>query len=83
MRKPGAGMFLRAAREHGLDLAASWFVGDRARDVAPARALGGRAVLVRGPQTETGEGAADPFIPVVESLSAAVEVILAGGAGED
>ena len=39
MRKPGAGMFLRAAREHGLDPAASWYVGDRARDVAAA---GGR-----------------------------------------
>jgi histidinol-phosphate phosphatase family protein len=78
MRKPGAGMFLRAAREHGLDLAASWFVGDRARDVAPAVVLGGRALLVRGPQTEVGEGAAPASIPVVESLSTAVDVILAG-----
>lgn len=32
-RKPGGGMLRRAAREHGLDLNASWIVGDKARDV--------------------------------------------------
>jgi histidinol-phosphate phosphatase family protein len=80
MRKPGSGMFLRAAREHGLDLAASWYVGDRARDVAPARELGGRAVLVRGAQTEAD--AADParVVAVVHSLAEAADLILAGGA---
>jgi D-glycero-D-manno-heptose 1,7-bisphosphate phosphatase len=79
MRKPGAGMFLRAAREHGLDLAASWYVGDRDRDVAPARALGGRAVLVRGAQTEADAGGADGSIASVASLADAVDLILADG----
>lgn len=80
MRKPGAGMFLRAAREHGLDLAASWFVGDRDRDVAPARALGGRAVLVRGAQTEADAGGGDGSIAIVASLADAVDLILSDGA---
>ncbi|HEV7589000.1 MAG TPA: HAD family hydrolase [Longimicrobium sp.] len=84
MRKPGSGMFLQAAREHGLDLAASWFVGDRARDVAPARELGGRAVLVRGTQTEPDAAASSGA--VVDSLAEAVDLILeddadAGSAG--
>lgn len=43
MRKPGAGMLLRAAREHGLDLARSWMVGDQLRD-----ALAGRRACCRG-----------------------------------
>jgi histidinol-phosphate phosphatase family protein len=45
-RKPGLALFRRAAAEHGLDLAASWYVGDRWHDVAPALALGGRGVLL-------------------------------------
>jgi D-glycero-D-manno-heptose 1,7-bisphosphate phosphatase len=76
MRKPGSGMFLRAAREHGLDLASAWYVGDRGRDVAPARELGGRAVLVRGAQAEADAGGADGSIPLVASLAAAVDLIL-------
>lgn len=39
-RKPQPGMLLRAAERLGLDLAASWAVGDRARDLAAARAAG-------------------------------------------
>src|SRR5688572_12648706 len=54
-RKPGAGMFLRAAAERGLDLGRCAWVGDRVRDVLAAGRFGGRAVLVRSPQTELGE----------------------------
>lgn len=39
-RKPKPGMILEAAREHGLDLARSFFVGDRWRDVEAGRAAG-------------------------------------------
>ena len=53
-RKPMPGLFLRAARELGLDPARSILVGDRLRDVEPARELGGRAFLVR-----TGYGAGE------------------------
>ena len=51
-RKPGPGMLLRAAREHGLDLARSVMVGDRCSDVGAANAAGLRkAFLLRGTET--------------------------------
>jgi D-glycero-D-manno-heptose 1,7-bisphosphate phosphatase len=51
-RKPGPGMLLRAAREHGLDLAQSVMVGDRCSDVAAANAAGlRRAFLLRGTES--------------------------------
>ncbi|HEU4556591.1 MAG TPA: HAD family hydrolase [Longimicrobium sp.] len=74
MRKPGAGMFLRATTEHGLDLARSWFVGDRLRDVAPAARFGARALLVRSGQTEVVDASG---FAVVDTLAAAAEIILA------
>lgn len=46
-RKPGVGMHLEAARELGLAPERSWFVGDKVKDVLPARTLGGRGILVR------------------------------------
>jgi D-glycero-D-manno-heptose 1,7-bisphosphate phosphatase len=51
-RKPESGMVLEAAAEHGIDLAQSWFVGDKAIDIECARRAGTRTVLVR-----TGYGA--------------------------
>lgn len=75
-RKPGAGMFLRAAREHRLDLARSWWVGDRVRDVAPAGRFGGRAVLVCGPGTDPGGAAGMPWVTTVRSLPEAVGHIM-------
>jgi histidinol-phosphate phosphatase family protein len=50
-RKPGTGLYRRAAAALGIDLAASLYVGDRYRDVAPGVELGGRAVLVPSPST--------------------------------
>ncbi|HEX6746872.1 MAG TPA: HAD family hydrolase [Longimicrobium sp.] len=71
MRKPGAGMYRRAAAEHGIDLARSWLVGDRVRDAIPARELGASALLVHSPQTEVEE-AGRLGIPIVPSLAEAV-----------
>jgi D-glycero-D-manno-heptose 1,7-bisphosphate phosphatase len=45
-RKPRPGMLLRAAAEHGLDLARSWFVGDILDDVEAGNRAGCRTVLV-------------------------------------
>ena len=45
-RKPNPGLLERAAREHSLDLAASWVVGDRYADLEMAHAAGGRGILV-------------------------------------
>jgi histidinol-phosphate phosphatase family protein len=45
-RKPGPGMFRRAAAEHGLDLGRSFVVGDKVSDVRAGKLLGCRTVLV-------------------------------------
>jgi D-glycero-D-manno-heptose 1,7-bisphosphate phosphatase len=78
-RKPGRGMIDRAARDHGLDPARSFVVGDTWLDIGLARAAGARGILVR-----TGAGAAweertPPDLAadaVVDNLAAAVSVIL-------
>lgn len=45
-RKPKPGMLLRAAREHGIDLARSWMVGDGLVDIVAGRAAACRTILV-------------------------------------
>jgi len=45
-RKPKPGMLLKAAEEHGIDLAASWLVGDQGRDIEAGQAAGCRTILV-------------------------------------
>lgn len=47
-RKPGLGMYRDAARDHGLALSRSAFIGDRWRDVQPALTAGGLGVFVPG-----------------------------------
>jgi D-glycero-D-manno-heptose 1,7-bisphosphate phosphatase len=54
-RKPQPGMLLRAAERLGIDLAASWVVGDRARDLDAGR----RAGCAGGLHVLTGYGAAE------------------------
>lgn len=54
-RKPGTLLFRRAAEQLGLDLAGSWYVGDKLRDVTPAGALGGRGILVPNDETPRDE----------------------------
>lgn len=53
-RKPAPGLLTRAARELGLDLARSFMIGDKAADVAAARAAGVTPILVL-----TGYGASE------------------------
>jgi D-glycero-D-manno-heptose 1,7-bisphosphate phosphatase len=57
-RKPGRGLVDRAVRELGVNPAQSFTVGDRWVDVALARNIGGRGVLVR-----TGYGADEEHRP--------------------
>lgn len=45
-RKPAPGMLLRAAREHGIDLRASWMVGDILNDVEAGNRAGCRTLLI-------------------------------------
>jgi D-glycero-D-manno-heptose 1,7-bisphosphate phosphatase len=70
-RKPLGGMLLRAAREHGLDLAESVMIGDSDTDVMAGRAAGTATVLLRsGGDEAVGADA------VVDDLAAAVRLIL-------
>jgi histidinol-phosphate phosphatase family protein len=78
-RKPGRKLFDDAARECRIDPARSWFVGDRWRDVEPARAFGGRGILVPGPHTPPDELArAERDAEVAPSLAAVADLVLAG-----
>ncbi|HRP08578.1 MAG TPA: HAD-IIIA family hydrolase, partial [Gemmatimonadales bacterium] len=45
-RKPGTLLHREAARDLEIDLASSWWIGDRTSDLIPARELGGRGILV-------------------------------------
>lgn len=79
-RKPQPGMLLQAAAELGLDLGASYFVGDAVSDVEAALAVGCQPVLVRSGRGEAqlpGLRANGYNAPVVADLAAAVAWILA------
>lgn len=52
-RKPMPGMLLHAASEHGVDLSASWMIGDILHDVEAGHRAGCRTVLIdNGNETE-------------------------------
>ncbi len=73
-RKPAPLLYRRAAERFGIDLAASWWVGDRLRDVEAAAALGGSGILLAA-GSSGDPGGTDGF-RVVPDLAAAVELIL-------
>ena len=71
-RKPAPGMLLTAAREHQVDLTASWIIGDSEIDVEAGRNAGCRTVrLLAG--NDTAKGSADAVAP---SLLEAIYQIL-------
>jgi len=47
LRKPSPGMLLQAARDLDIDLAASWMVGDSARDIEAGQRAGCRTIRIR------------------------------------
>lgn len=51
-RKPKPGLLLEAARDHDIDLSASFMVGDRWRDVAAGTAAGCLTFLITAPYNE-------------------------------
>ena len=74
-RKPGLGMYRQAIADHAIDGARSLFVGDRWRDVAPASAFGGLAVLLDVESTPPADLARsrEAGIPTAHSLAEAVQ----------
>ncbi len=52
-RKPKPGMLIQAAQEHGIDLTASWMIGDILHDIEAGKRAGCRTVLIdNGNETE-------------------------------
>jgi D-glycero-D-manno-heptose 1,7-bisphosphate phosphatase len=77
-RKPGPGMLEAAAAELGLDLAASYLIGNHPTDVGAARAAGATPLFVA-----TGHAAGRPApegVPVFGSLAQAARAVLAKAA---
>lgn len=70
-RKPQPGMIFEAERDHHLDLARSYFIGDKAIDAECGRNAGTRTILLHA------EGCADWR---AASLTEAADIILANGA---
>lgn len=80
-RKPAAGMFRRAAHEHGIDISRTVFIGDRWRDVAAADDLGGSRILIRSDRTTDADIALahERGVPVLGSLREGVDLLLGRG----
>jgi len=74
-RKPATGMLERARREHDLDLARSWVIGDKAIDLELARRAGCRAIHVQSGVEQLAPG--DAQAPVERDVLAAARRILA------
>lgn len=80
-RKPGTGMYRQAARELGLTLEGSYYIGDRVKDALPALALGGTGILVRTGYGGEEESRAPEEVLVVDDLRAAGHLIRARESG--
>ncbi len=74
-RKPAPGLFLRAAREHDIDLARSVWIGDRMRDLEAGVTFGGTCYLVRPSNIEDPDGV-PASVEIVDSLGQAVDLLL-------
>lgn len=74
-RKPAPGMILAARDDLGIDLGASWLVGDAPRDTQAGNAAGCRTILLGAHDTLPSEAA--PTAGAAD-LPAAVRIILEG-----
>lgn len=77
-RKPAPGMLLQASVDLGIDLAASYMIGDKGLDLAAGQRAGVRATILI-PSTQTGSSH-DPIVVtptfVAENLSEAAVFVL-------
>jgi D-glycero-D-manno-heptose 1,7-bisphosphate phosphatase len=85
-RKPNPGMLMDAADRMALDLPRSWIAGDRASDIAAAKAAGlAGGILILSPTLPNERYAAVPLrskdfaVEVVASLTEAVALLLTRG----
>lgn len=77
-RKPMPGMLEQAAVDFGIDLSASYMIGDKSTDVAAGLAAGCRPVFLETSSGGPEEGIADD-IPVFSGLLEAARAIVAHG----
>ena len=68
-RKPRPGMLLEASREYGLNLAESWLVGDRWKDIGAGYVDGCRTVFLNYDYDECLNSPPDHAIRCIEQLS--------------
>jgi len=79
-RKPSPGMLLRAAHEHGVDLRASWMIGDILHDVEAGNRAGCRTLLIdNGNETEWRLGPRRLPTRIAPDLYSAAMLIAAHG----
>ncbi len=71
LRKPGTLMFEKAIAKFSIDVSTSWMVGDRGRDIIPARQLGIKTIQI-GDEVEA-ENAGD--YKVADLMGAAVVIL--------
>lgn len=77
-RKPMPGMLEQAAVDFGIDLSASYMIGDKSTDVAAGLAAGCRSVFLTTGSGGPEEGITDD-IPVFSGLLEAARAIIANG----
>lgn len=73
-RKPAPGMFLEAAQDLGINLAASFMIGDRTSDIEAGRAAGCRTILVLTGYGPENRNCGADFI--VKDVTEAIDVAL-------
>jgi D-glycero-D-manno-heptose 1,7-bisphosphate phosphatase len=72
-RKPAPGMLLTAAKQHGIDLANSWLIGDSPSDVQAGKRAGCKTILLAQPSVSI-----DPKPNLIaDSLQAAAKQVVA------
>jgi D-glycero-D-manno-heptose 1,7-bisphosphate phosphatase len=76
-RKPGTLLYRQAAERFSIDLPASWWVGDRLRDVEPATAFGGQGILLThsAPEEDIRQAEAQGYA-TISHLPEAVERLI-------
>ncbi len=75
-RKPAPGMVLQARADFGLDLGASWMIGDSVKDIGLARNAGMHAALVRTGKGGSDAGPEDSPDEAFDSVGEAVRFII-------
>lgn len=69
-RKPAPGLLLEAASKHGIDLTASYMIGDRWRDVACGLAAGCKTIFIDYGYSEQLTAKPDFTVPTLEAAAA-------------